>query len=112
MKLLLGLFYAICAHILTFIQYQGPLKYKWMSENKILSVFVFGLPAMFLTLESVRLIVTYFGFQLWTARLIGFASGMIVFTFMSMWLFSEEMTIKTVITLLLAVIMICIQLFW
>ncbi len=112
MKLLLGLFYAICAHILTFIQYQGPLKYKWMSENKILSVFVFGLPAMFLTLESVRLIVTYFGFQLWLARVIGFASGMIVFTFMSMWLFSEEMTIKTVITLLLAVIMICIQLFW
>jgi hypothetical protein len=112
MKLLLGLSYAICAHILTFIQYQGPLKYKWMSENKILSVFIFGLPAMFLTLESVRLIVTYFEFQLWPARLIGFASGMIVFTFMSMWLFSEEMTVKTVITLSLAVIMICIQLFW
>jgi hypothetical protein len=112
MNLILGLVYAICAHILTFIQYQGPLKYKWMNDNKIISLFIFGVPAMLLTLESVRLIVTYFGFQLWPARLIGFASGMIVFTFMSMWLFSEVMTLKTVITLILAVAMICIQLFW
>lgn len=112
MKLILGLFYAICAHILTFIQYQGPLKYKWMNDNKIIGLFIFGVPAMLFTLESVRLIVTYFGFQLWPARLIGFASGMIVFTFMSMWLFSEVMTLKTVITLILAVLMICIQLFW
>ena len=112
MKLILGLFYGICAHILTFIQYQGPLKYKWMTDNKILTIIIFGIPSIFLTLESVRLIVTYFGFQLWPARLIGFASGMIVFTFMSMWLFSEVMTLKTVITLILAVVMICIQLFW
>jgi len=112
MNLILGLVYAICAHILTFIQYQGPLKYKWMNDNKIISLFIFGVPAMLLTLESVRLIVTYFGFQLWPARLIGFASGMIVFTFMSMWLFSEVMTLKTVITSILAVAMIFIQLFW
>jgi multidrug transporter EmrE-like cation transporter len=56
--------------------------------------------------------VTHFEGQLWPSRLIGFAVGTIVFTFMSMLWFNEPITTKTSICLSLSVLILLVQLFW
>jgi hypothetical protein len=63
-------------------------------------------------MESVKHMVTYFDGQLWPSRLIGFAVGTIVFTFMSMLWFDEPITTKTCVCLSLSVLILLVQLFW
>ena len=55
--------------------------------------------------------VAHFDGQLWPSRLLGFATGAIVFTIMSWMWFKEPLTLKTLICLGLALAIMGIQLF-
>lgn len=66
---------------------------------------------MWLYIKSVTFIVDGFGGQIWPSRLIGFAIGMVVFTFMSIILFKESFSLKTIICLSLSFCILLIQLF-
>jgi hypothetical protein len=50
--------------------------------------------------------------QIWPGRLIGFAVGAMVFAIMSVIIFGEAISLKTGVSLLLAIGILCIQLFW
>ena len=56
--------------------------------------------------------VAHFDGNMWPSRLIGFATGAIVFTAMSWVWFREPLSLKTLICLGLAVCIMLIQLFW
>ena len=49
---------------------------------------------------------------LWPARFIGFGVGMIIYAVMVNYHFGETLTPKTVVSLCLALILICIQVLW
>ena len=49
---------------------------------------------------------------LWPTRFIGFAIGIIIYAIMVNYFFNEGITTKTFISLILAFILICIQVFW
>jgi len=61
---------------------------------------------------SVKHMVEHFDGQLWPSRLIGFAIGTIVFTFMSVLWFNEPINTKTGICICLSILILLVQLFW
>jgi multidrug transporter EmrE-like cation transporter len=71
-----------------------------------------GIPISMLFMESVKNMVIAYGGQLWPSRLIGFSIGAIVFTWLSWWLFKEPLTMKTMVSLLLAIGILGVQIFW
>ena len=112
MNFFLGALFAALAHIITFTQLQGQFKWPWFKEHPFLVALIGGLPISYLFIKSVKHFVIFFDGQMWAPRLIGFAIGTIVFTVMAYLWFKEPLTIKTGITLLLALSIICIQIFW
>jgi multidrug transporter EmrE-like cation transporter len=111
MNFIIGLLYAIAAQILTFIQLQGQFKYQWAKNNPFLMACI-GVPLSLLYLGSVKYLVAHFDGQLWPSRLMGFATGAVVFTIMSWSWFREPLTIKTLICLGLALCIMLVQIFW
>jgi hypothetical protein len=111
MEFIKGLLYTIFAQILTFLQLQGQFKFLWMKNNMII-VSLLGIPISILYILSTKYLVSYFNNQLWPSRLIGFMTGIVIFTFMSSFIFKESLTIKTTICLILSILVVLIQLFW
>ena len=111
MNFILGLMYGVFAQILTFVQLQGQFKYPWMKDNPLIMA-AFGFPLSLLYLMSVKYMVAHFDGNMWPSRLLGFATGVIVFTVMSWAWFKEPLSLKTLICLGLAVCIMLIQLFW
>ena len=109
--LLIGIVFGFLAQVATFFQLQGPLKYEWFKNNYWFVVFM-GIPISMLFMESVKQMVTAYSGQLWPSRLIGFSIGAIVFTWLSWWLFKEPLTVKTMISLLFAIGILSVQIFW
>ena len=53
----------------------------------------------------------YEGFgALWPIRLLGFATGMLTFPFITYWMLGEGITVTTAISILLAIIIMILQL--
>ena len=111
MKFALGVGLGILAQIITFIQLQGQFKYEWMKSNPFL-VSCIGVPLSYLYIYSVEYLVDSFNGDMWPSRLIGFATGAIVFTIMSKMWFGEILTVKTVVCLMLSCCIIFVQLYY
>jgi hypothetical protein len=110
-RLLAGIFYGIFGQIMSFMQLQGSIKYNWFQKYPIL-VLLSALPSTYLYIKSVEHLVAWGDGQLWPSRLIGFGIGIIVFVTLSMILFKEPLTLKTLTCLLLAASILLIQIFW
>ena len=109
--LALGILFGFLAQICTFFQLQGPMKYEWFKNNYWLTVLM-GIPISMLFMESVRNMIAAYDGQMWPSRLIGFSIGAVVFTWLSWLLFKEPLTLKTIVSLLFAVGILGVQIFW
>ena len=63
-------------------------------------------------IKATGFVVEHFDGLLWPGRFIGFASGMISFAALSYLIMGEGVSVKTGVSLLLAVLLVCIQVFW
>lgn len=109
-KLVAGILIGGIAQVLTFLQLQGQMKWEWFKNHYWITVLM-GIPISMLFMYSVKHLVSAFNGEMWPSRLIGFSVGTVVFTIMSLKLFNEPLTTKTIICLLLALIILGIQLF-
>jgi hypothetical protein len=110
-RLLTGIFYGILGQVLSFLQLQGSIKYGWYAKYPII-VLLSSIPATWLYLKSVEAFVEMFNGELWPSRLIGFGIGIIIFVTLSMILFKEPLTLKTLTCLMLAASILLVQIFW
>ena len=110
-KLLTGIFYGILGQVLSFLQLQGSIKYGWYQKYPIV-ILLSSIPASWFYLKSVEAFVANFDGQLWPSRLIGFGIGIIIFVTLSMILFKEPLTLKTLTCLMLAASILLVQIFW
>jgi multidrug transporter EmrE-like cation transporter len=110
-KLLIGIIFATLGQIMSFLQMQGNVKYGWYEKYPIILLLT-AIPSTWFYVKSVDNFVQAFDGQLWPSRLIGFGIGIIIFVTMSMILFKEPITIKTLVCLILACTILCIQIFW
>ena len=108
---IIGLIIGIVAQVGTFFQLQGPIKLLGWSKYYWLLVLA-SIPLGMLYMATTKYMVAAFGGQLWPSRLIGFSIGAIIFTWLSWLVFKEPMTIKTIVSLILAIGILVIQVFW
>jgi hypothetical protein len=107
----MGIIYGIFGQILSFLQLQGSIKYGWFQKYPII-VLLSALPTTWIYIKSVEHLVEWSDGQLWPSRLIGFGIGIIVFVGLSMILFKEPLTLKTLTCLMLAASILLVQIFW
>lgn len=110
-ELLIGIGMFVVAHILAFFQLNGQFIWKWFGKNEVL-VAAFGFIISFFYIWGTKYTVNGFEGLLWPARFIGFGVGMIVYAIAVSYYFNEGISLKTSISLILAVALICIQTLW
>lgn len=110
-NLLKGFVFGVLGQVFSFLQLQGSVKWNWYHKYPII-VLLSSIPAAWFYIKSVEGFVHHFDGQLWPSRLIGFGIGIIVFVSLSVMLFKEPITMKTLVCLLLAATILSIQIFW
>ena len=111
--LAIGVFWFLMAHIVTFYQLNGQFfkTTDWFRKNEFIVV-ACGIIISFFYIWGTKYSVSGFGGLLWPARFIGFGVGMIIYAVAVNYHFGETLTPKTVVSLCLALILICIQVLW
>ena len=94
--------------IVIWYQLNGQLISTWCKEHPWTLSFL-GIPISYALILTTQYGYQGFG-QLWPVRLLGFAIGMISFPFITYWMLGEGITIKTLISIFLAIIIMILQL--
>ena len=97
--------------VLTWFQLNGQFIWPWF-KNNILLLCLFGLPISWLYIEATRLGFIAFEGVIWPGRLLGFAAGIFTFAICASVFLGEGLNTKTVVSLILATALVCIQVFW
>ena len=100
----------IVGNILIWYQLNSQLVWKWAEGYKsMMWMSLLGIPISALMWYCTKL--GYIGFgSLWAVRFVGFATSMLVFPIMTYFYLGEPMTLKVIITILLAIIIMILQL--
>ena len=97
--------------VLTWFQLNGQFIWPWF-KNNILLLCLFGLPISWLYIEATRLGFIAFEGVIWPGRLLGFAAGIFTFAICANVFMGEGLSTKTIVSLVLATALVCIQVFW
>ena len=97
-------------NILIWYQLNSQLVWDWAKTNKaIWFVCLMGVPISYLFWLTTKW--GYMGFgNLWAVRFMGFATSMITFPLMTWFYLGEAITLKTLVTILLAIVIMLLQL--
>ena len=110
MKIVYALTLSIIAQVISFIQLQGQMLWKFPKDNPYVMMLL-GLPISLIFIKTTKVFNQHFNTN-WPGRLIGFGVGVIIFTIMSWLLFKETPNPKTLVCLGLAFTIITLQIFW
>ena len=110
--LIYGFLLFFVGQVLIWFQTNAQFLNDWAKEHPFLMSCTFSVPISYMFIKATALVVNHFDGLLWPGRFIGFASGVVSFAFLSYIFMGEGITVKTGLSLLLAVIIVCIQVFW
>jgi hypothetical protein len=108
-NILLSMTLFTIGQILIWYQSNGQFISNWFKNNTLL-VSLFGVPISYLFIHATRMSYEGFG-ATWPGRMLGFATGVFVFTILAYYYMGENVNLKTGLSLLLAGGIICIQVF-
>ena len=109
--LISGALFYLLAHIVVFFQLNGQFKWEWFKEHEWVMVLI-GIPISYLYILGTKYTVAGFDGLLWPTRFVGFGIGVIIYASFVSYFFNEGINSKTAISLLLSVVLICIQVLW
>lgn len=110
--LLLGFFLAFVGHTLAFFQLNIQFKSTWWQTFPgVFTASLIGVPCSMLFIYCTRELEAGFG-NMWTLRLSTFAVGMIVYAIGNNIWFGEGYSHKLLVSMLLAITLVCVQVFW
>ncbi len=98
-------------NILAWFQANSQFLWEWWYDRPILTVFLYAIPTSMAFFFGWRYAVEATD-SLWSARMLGFGIGTIIFATISYLLKGEGITYKTAVCLLLSTIIILIQVLW
>ena len=109
--ILITILILFASQIVIWFQLNGQLVSQWCKDHPWILSFL-GIP-----ISYVFIIGTQYGYQafdnvLWAQRLIGFGLGILCFTFCTYYFLGEGITTKTIVSLILALTLVLIQIFW
>jgi len=111
LRFLWGALLFLIGQVLVWYQINGQFLSDWAKKYP-LAMSLFGIPISYVYIYATHHLVIAFDGQLWPQRLIGFAMGMIAFSFLTWFHLNEALTAKTAVTLALAAAIVLIQVFW
>ena len=111
-NLIVGVTLFIIAQALIWIQTNGQFVWPWFKRNPLLISMIGGTFISYIFIKGTYLVAQHFDGQLWPGRFLGQATGIVIFAVMTFLFLNEGITTKTGISLLLAVILIGVQIFW
>ena len=96
------------------IWYQTNGQFVWESfkKNPFLLALGFGTLISYILIYATRYTVEYFDGMLWPGRFIAFGSGIVAYAILTWLYLGEGFNIKTIVSLILAMILIFIQVLW
>jgi hypothetical protein len=109
--LILGVFVFIVAQTITWYQINSQFIWDWAKRNQLI-IAVLGIPISYLFQYGTKLIVESFQGTMWPARFMSFGSGIIIYAILVSIYFQEGVSLKTAISIALAVSILLIQIFW
>jgi len=109
--LLIGAFLYTLGQLITYYQLNGQFIWPWVKRNPLILALL-GIPISLIFIFATKYSVEGFSGLMWPQRFIGFATGMVVYAWGTSYYFSHPIDLKTFISLCLAFILICIQIFW
>ena len=100
----------IIGNVLVWYQLNSQLVWDWAKGNKSMWIMsLLGIPISLLLWYCTK--IGYIGFgNLWAVRFMGFATSMLVFPIMTYFYLGEPMTLKVILTIILAIIIMLLQL--
>jgi len=110
-SILYGILFTALGHLGAFFQLNGQFKWSWFKENEWV-VAAFGFILSFFYIWGTKYTVQGLDGLLWPSRFIGFGVGMVIYALCVSYFFNEGLSIKTIISLLISIALICIQVFW
>ena len=111
-KLLIGILFFLAGQTMIWYQTNGQFKWKWFAEHPILLSLMFGAFISYTYIIGTKYIVEHFDGLLWPGRLIGFGIGAVTFAILTYFYMGEGITAKTAVSLILAITLVSIQIFW
>lgn len=111
MKLFWAFLLFMLGQFMIWVQTNGQFIWPWFKKHPILVAITTGSVISYIVIYATKLVVEHFDGLLWPGRFIGFASGMIVFAGLTWWFLGEGINFKTAISLVLAIALICVQIF-
>jgi hypothetical protein len=110
-KLIQGTLLFLIGQVLVWYQINGQFISDWVKERPLV-ISLMGVPISFVYIYATQHLVEAFNGDMWPQRLIGFSMGMIAFAFLTWLHLNQGITLKTGITLILAVLIVLIQILW
>jgi len=110
-QLIRGTLLFLLGQTLVWYQINGQFISTWMKEHP-LAVSFLGIPISYVYIYATQHLVEAFNGDMWPQRLIGFSMGMIAFAFLTWIHLNQGITLKTAVTLALALAIVVIQIIW
>tara|TARA_R110002020_G_scaffold347139_1_gene560885 strand:+ start:1460 stop:1804 length:345 start_codon:yes stop_codon:yes gene_type:complete len=110
-NLLYGVIFIALGHIGAFFQLNGQFKWDWFKTNEWI-IAACGFILSFFYIWGTKYLVAGMDGLLWPTRFIGFGVGIIIYALCVGYFFNEGITAKTIVSLSIATILICIQVLW
>ena len=101
----------LLVQLFTWFQLNGQFFSPWFKNNVFL-LCLMGIPISWLYIEATRLGFIAFEGVIWPGRLLGFAAGIFTFAICANVFMGEGLSTKTIVSLVLATALVCIQIFW
>ena len=112
MKLAIGVLFFIIGNIIAWFQYNSQFVWEWWQDKPLITNMIYAIPTGLCFWHAVKNIKEATG-ELWTSKLVGFGVSNLIFAVLTYYILRETMfTPKTMVSLLLASLIIGIQVFW
>jgi hypothetical protein len=111
-NLITGTILFIIGQSLIWFQTNGQFVWPWFRKNPLIVSIVAGTGISYIFIMATRIIAEYYEGELWPGRFIAFGSGIFGFTFLTWYFMNEGITLKTLISLILAITIVSIQILW
>ena len=111
-KLLLAVVLFCVGNILIWIQTNGQFLWKWFDKNPLFLSIVFGGAISYFFIFATKCGYNYFNGLLWPVKFVGFSVGILTYALMTYYFMNESLSLKTIVCLGLAFVIIGIQVFW
>lgn len=112
MKLFLSFLFLIIAQSLAWIQMFGQFRWPSLMKEKIWIPIACSIPITIFFMLGAAYAKDIFDGKAWPVRMIAFSTGILVFSFLTNLYLGETINMKNVVSVLLALIIVLIQIFW